>query len=44
VGPGAKAPELKIFSSFRVKAPEFKFDFKAVEEGARDHPGLLTSS
>jgi hypothetical protein len=31
--PGAKTPEFKIFSSFRVKAPEFKFDFETVGEG-----------
>ena len=41
---GAKAPEFKNFSSFRVKAPEFKFEFEAVGEGAWAHPGLWTRS
>jgi len=42
--PGAKAPEFKNFLSFRVKAPEFKFEFEAVGEGAWAHPGLCTRS
>jgi hypothetical protein len=32
--PGAKAHELKNFSNFRVKTPEFKFEFEAVGEEA----------
>jgi hypothetical protein len=40
--PGAKALEFKNFSSFRVKALEFKFEFEAVGEGAWAHPGLWT--
>jgi hypothetical protein len=41
---GAKTTEFKNFSSFRVKAPEFKFEFEAVGEGAWAHPGLWIHS
>jgi hypothetical protein len=40
LGPGAKAPEFKNFSCFRVKAPELKFDFEAVGEGTWAHHGF----
>jgi hypothetical protein len=38
--PGAKAPEFKNFSNFRVKAHDFKFEFEAVGEGVWAHPGF----